>query len=78
MLIELSLLCYCRYRERRLRRHLEHYPPYLLKDMGLRREGNRIVSDRDDTVTDSNRLPDLPAPRHPLAILLRRMIHKRV
>ncbi|MEM9604127.1 MAG: hypothetical protein AAGA11_14770 [Pseudomonadota bacterium] len=53
MLIEWTLLCYGRYRQRRLRCHLEHYPDYLLRDMGLRMEGDRVVSDR----------PEIPAPR---------------
>ncbi|MEM7378512.1 MAG: hypothetical protein AAF460_13530 [Pseudomonadota bacterium] len=51
MLIEWTLLCYGRYRKRRLRCHLAHYPDYLLRDMGLRMEGNRVVSDREETAT---------------------------
>ena len=56
MLIEWTLLCYGRYRQRRLRCHLEHYPDYLLRDMGLRMEGNRVVSDRPEPPTP------IPAP----------------
>ena len=48
MIIELTLLCCCRYRERRLQQHLARYPDYLLRDMGLRIEGGRVISDRDE------------------------------
>jgi len=77
VLIELTLLCYCRYRERRLRCRLEHYPAYLLKDMGLRLEGNRVVSDRDESTTEPS-IPDLPPPPHPLMAALLRARRKRI